>query len=46
MKTFLIQIFNSLGNLVFSGKCKAASFDDAEQMAKLSAKSTDTIKIS
>jgi len=46
MKTFLIEIFNALGNLVFSGKCKAASFDDAEQMAKLSAKSTDTIKIS
>lgn len=46
MKTFLIEIYNALGNLVFKGKCKAASFNDAYQMAQLSAKPTDTIKIS
>jgi hypothetical protein len=46
MKTFIIQIFNSLGNLVFSGKCRATSFDDARAMAELSAKSGDEIKIS
>ena len=46
MKTFVIQIYNALGNLVFSGKCKALSFNDARAMAELSAKSGDEIKIS
>ena len=45
MKTYTIRIYNA-GKLVFSGKCKAASFNDAYQMAQLSAQVGDTIKIS
>jgi hypothetical protein len=45
MKTYTIRIY-SAGKLVFSGKCKAASFDAAYQMASLSAQAGDTIKIS
>ena len=45
MKTYTIKIY-SAGKLVFSGKCQAASFDDAYQMAQLSAQAGDTIRIS
>jgi len=45
MNTYTIKIY-SAGKLVFSGKCKAASFNDAYQMAQLSAQVGDTINIS
>lgn len=45
MKTYTIKIYNA-GKLVFFGKCKAASFNDAYAMAQLSAQVGDTIKIS
>jgi len=45
MKTYRIRIFSN-GALVYSGKCRAMSFKDAQDMAELLAQPGDQVRIS